>query len=97
MYNSIMKDIEFVSKILEKNKISLSEYAKSIGTTRQNVHNWKSGGEIPKRFLLPTSKFLSKINGKKIGVEKLLSFSIDNNTNKNHKTSRVQGQDNGNM
>jgi len=80
MYNSNMKDIEFVSKVLEKNNISSSEYAKAIGTTRQNVHNWKSGGEIPKRFLLATSKFLSKVDNKKISVEKLLSFNINNDT-----------------
>ena len=96
MYNLCMKDIEFVSKILEKNNISSSEYAKAIGTTRQNVHNWKSGGEIPKRFLLATSKFLSKIDNKKISVEKLLSFNIDNDTKQTRTTTRTQGQSNGN-
>ena len=72
-----MKDIEFVKNTLKDNNISFSDYAKAIGTTRQNVQNWTYGDGIPKKYLLKTAKYLSEISCKTISVENLLSMSND--------------------
>jgi len=72
-----MKDIEFVKHTLKDNNISFSDYAKAIGTTRQNVQNWTYGDGIPKKYLLKTAKYLSEISCETISVENLLSMSND--------------------
>jgi len=77
MYNSSMKDIEFVKNTLKDNNIAFSDYAKAIGTTRQNVQNWTYGDGIPKKYLLKTAKYLSEISCRDISVENLLSIPND--------------------
>ena len=68
-----MKDIEFVNKILQEHNVSNAEYARAIGSTRQKVHNWAEGNGIPKLFLLPTAKYLSRLTKQKVTVDLLLS------------------------
>ena len=97
MYNTLMKDINYVLSTLKEHNISQSEFAKSIGVARQSVTNWATIGKgIPKNFLLPTAKFLSKISKKKITVDSLLSLTINNDTKQSSNTTTPQGQHNGN-
>lgn len=75
-----MKDINYVINILEKHNISNAEYAKNICTTRQNVQNWLNGNGIPKAFLSPTVKYLTKITNRKVTFDELFTFNVQNNT-----------------
>lgn len=57
-----MKDINKVIEILVSHNVTKSEYAKAIGTSRQNVNNWTNNIDgIPKRFLFPTVVFLNSL------------------------------------
>jgi transcriptional regulator with XRE-family HTH domain len=75
-----MKDINMVIDILKSNGISSAEYARKIGTTRQNVLNWTKGSGIPKKYLLPTVQFLSSILNRNISIENLISLTLNNDT-----------------
>ena len=80
MYNLHMKDINLVIDILKNNNIPSAEYARKIGTTRQNVLNWTKGSGIPKKYLLPTVQFLSSILNRNVSIEDLISLTVKNDT-----------------
>jgi len=86
-----MKDINYVIKILEKHNISNAEYARNIGSTRQNVHNWINGNGIPKYYLNSTAKYLSKLTKKKVTIDSLFSFCIENDTKTTPKNTNTKG------
>ena len=86
-----MKDIDFVNNILKQHGIGKAEYARNIGTTRQNVQNWSYGGEIPKKFLLPTAQYLSKLLKREVTTDEILSISEINNTKKVHESATTKG------
>ncbi|WP_418186759.1 helix-turn-helix domain-containing protein [Aliarcobacter lanthieri] len=45
--------------ILEYRKIKISDFAKDISATSQQICNWFSRGNIPKKFVIPISKTLN--------------------------------------
>ena len=91
MYNLHMKDINIVIDLLKSHKISSAEYARTIGTTRQNVLNWSHGSGIPKKYLLPTVRFLSKTLNRNITIEDLLSLNIGNDTKQPAQQATAKG------
>ncbi|OPA77353.1 hypothetical protein BFG04_04465 [Campylobacter pinnipediorum subsp. pinnipediorum] len=91
-----MNETKFIEHILKVNSVSKAEYARNVGATRQQVANWFNVGSVPKKHLLQTSAFLTKITKSKITIEQILAPNFDNNSERFGaiKTLRKQYSDN---